>query len=434
MPDPSPTQVTPSVKSRPRQPWLRLAGITCFSLALGIATNTLEPAVLGHRVLELLPALKNTALGLMTFAGLIVASLWQPMIGVVSDRTRSRWGRRIPYLVIGTPLAIAAMYLIALAPDFALVVVGLLSYQTAANTVQGPWQALIPDLVPSRQRGLASGMKAAFDILAFILGRQMSARLVASGHTSGAVTVAGIAYLLALGFTSVAAGGDDPLRSPTPPGSTSERLPRAFLIRWHAHPAFLTWFVNRFLFWSGFVALNTFLLFFMIDVVDMSEVEAQQFVGQLSTVLGLALLLVTLPSGWLADRLGRRPLVAASGVVAAAGTMLVVILRTPSAIIAAGAAIGLAVGTFLSANWALITDIVPETEAARYLGLANIASAGGSAVARLAGGLLIDPLNRWTGQASTGYLVLYVLTAISFLLGTAVILRLPAHQARGHPA
>jgi MFS family permease len=164
----------------------------------------------------------------------------------------------------------------------------------------------------------------------------------------------------------------------------------------------------------------------------MPESEAQRFVGQLSTVLGLALLLVTLPSGWLADRVGRRPLVAASGVVAAAGTTLVLVIRTPGAIIVAGGAIGLAVGTFLSANWALITDIVPEAEAARFLGLANIASAGGSAVARLAGGLLIDPLNRMTGDPATGYVALYILTAACFLLGTVTILRLPrAHE--GHP-
>lgn len=419
--------------SRPARGWLRLAGFTCLSLALGMATNTLEPAVLGHRLLELVPAMKNTALGLMTFAGLIVASLWQPIIGVISDRTRSRWGRRIPFLILGTPLAIAAMVLIAVAPSFTLVVLGLLSYQTAANTVQGPWQALIPDLVPPKQRGVASGMKAAFDILAFVLGRQVSSNLVAAGHVTGAVGVASGVYLLALVLT-LSAAREDRLNQPAETlGDSPLGLTRAFKIDWRSHPAFVTWFVNRFLFWAGFVALNTFVLFFMIDVVDMPEAEAQRFVGQLSTVLGLALLLVTLPSGWLADRLGRRPLVAASGVVASAGTALVLIIRTPAAIIVAGGAIGLAVGTFLSANWALITDIVPETEAARFLGLANIASAGGSAVARLAGGLLIDPLNRMTGDPATGYVVLYVLTSACFLLGTLTILRLPRTPGN-HPS
>jgi MFS family permease len=404
--------------------WVRLAGITCFSLALGMATNTLEPAVLGHRLLELSPASKNTALGLMTFTGLVIACLWQPIIGGISDRTGTRWGRRVPFLVLGTPLAIAAMYLIALAPDLGLLVVGLLSYQTAANTVQGPWQALIPDLVPSHRRGLASGMKAAFDITAFILGRQTSANLVAAGHVSESIGVAAGAYVLALALTTVAVRENRGELPPAPAEGTLG-LMRAFKVDWRSHPAFAAWFMNRFLFWAGFVALNTFVLFFMIDVVNMPEASAQRFVGQLSTALGLALLLVTLPSGLLADRWGRRPLVAFSGLVAALGTLLVLVFRTALAVTIAGAVIGLAAGTFLSANWALVTDIVPEAEAARYLGLANIASAGGSALARLAGGLIIDPLNRLTGQASPGYLALYGLTAAFFLLGTGAILRLP---------
>jgi len=57
--------------------------------------------------------------------------------------------------------------------------------------------------------------------------------------------------------------------------------------------------------------------------------------------------------------------------------------------------------------------------------LANNASAGGSAAARLAGGLLIDPINRLGAGPSTGYLALYALTALAFLVGTVIILHFP---------
>jgi MFS family permease len=171
----------------------------------------------------------------------------------------------------------------------------------------------------------------------------------------------------------------------------------------------------------------------MIDVVGMAEVQAQRFVGNLSTVIGLVLLIVTLPSGWLADRVGRRPLVAAAGLLAAAGVGVILVVRTPTLIVAAGALIGLGVGVFLSANWALVTDIVPEQEAARYLGIANIATAGGSGLARLLGGAMIDPVNRLAGNSAAGYLGLYGLTLLAFLLGTLAILRLPepARPPRG---
>ena len=410
-------------------PWYRLAAVTLFSLALGVVSNTLEPAVLGHKVLELVPDQKNTALGFTTFAGLIVAVAWQPIIGAWSDRTRSPWGRRAPYFIAGTLLVAGCLYAIALAPSFGVVVAGVLLLQLASNTVQGPWQALIPDQVPAGQRGAASGLKAAFDILAFVVGRQVSGRLVATGSVLGAVSAASGLFLVALVLTLAAARERPAGLPPAPPQLALGTLARSFSVDWKAHPAFAWWFINRFLFWGGFIALNTFLLFYMIDVVQMGEAEAQRFVGNMSTVIGLVLLVVTLPSGWLADRVGRRPLVALAGLIAAAGTGMVLVVRTPGLITAAGAIIGLGVGIFLSANWALVTDLVPEAEAARYLGIANIATAGGSGFARMLGGALIDPINRMLGSTSAGYLSLYGLTMVAFLLGTVAILRLPSRAA-----
>ena len=413
--------------SPPRLPWYRLAAVTLFSLALGVVSNTLEPAVLGHKVLRLVPEQKNTALGFTTFAGLIVAVLWQPIVGAWSDRTHSPWGRRAPYFIAGTLLVAAGLYAIALAPTFAVVVAGVLLIQLASNTVQGPWQALIPDQVPPGQRGAASGLKAAFDILAFVLGRQVSGRLVAAGSVVGAVSVAAGLFAVVLLLTLVAAR-ERPMVLPAAPQPVPRVLGHSFVVDWKAHPAFAWWFANRFLFWAGFIALNTFLLFYMIDVVHMAEAEAQRFVGNMSTVIGLVLLVVTLPSGWLADRVGRKPLVASAGLIAAAGTAMVLVVRTPGLITAAGALIGLGVGVFLSANWALVTDLVPQAEAARYLGIANIATAGGSGVARLLGGALIDPVNRLLGSPSAGYLCLYGLTMLAFLAGTAAILRVPEQR------
>jgi MFS family permease len=411
-----------------------LAAITIFALALGMTTNTLEPAVIGHKVLELVPQSKNTALGLATSAGLIVAVVWQPIIGVLSDRTRTRWGRRLPYFVGGTLLAVACLYAIALAPSFAIVVAGLLAIQLASNTVQGPWQALIPDHVPPEQRGTASGVKAAFDILAFVIGRQVSGQLVAEGNVVGAVSATAGTFFIALLLTAWAAKEGPEAVENLPPQAMGQTLARTFVVDWKAHPAFLWWFLNRFLFWAGFIALNTFLLFFMIDVVDMAESEAQRFVANLSLVIGSVLFVVALPSGWLADRLGRRPLVATSGLLAAAGTGMILVLRAPNAILAAAGVVGLGVGAFLSANWALVTDIVPEAEAARSLGIANIATAGGSFVARLLGGALIDPINRITASASAGYIGLFTLAILAFLLGTLAILRLPPTAEKVRPA
>ena len=420
--------------------FFRLLAITAFSFALTLVSNTLEPAVLGHKVLELVPDRRNTALGFATFAGLIVAILAQPIVGVFSDRTRSRLGRRLPYLIAGTLMVIACLYLIALAPAFGLVVLGIMLIQVASNTVQGPWQALIPDLVPEAQRGRASGLKAMLDILAFVVGRQVAGQLVGRypqwGETAIliAVTVPVVVYLIGLAVTAVWARESSPeAAAQAPQRSVREAIASTFSVDFRAHPAFGWWFANRILFWAAFIALSTFLLFFMIDVEGMAEAEAQKYVGTLSTLLGAALVIVTLPSGWLADRVGRKPVVITSGVVAALGAGIILIARQVNLLTVGGVIVGLGVGLFMSANWALVTDIVPRQEAARYLGIANIATAGGSAVARFLGGALIDPLNRLTGSTSTGYFTVYAIAAGFFLLSALVVIPLPSASGTKKP-
>jgi MFS family permease len=114
--------------------------------------------------------------------------------------------------------------------------------------------------------------------------------------------------------------------------------------------------------------------------------------------------------------------------VAAGGTCALLFVRDLSLITVCAAIIGLGIGTFLSANWALVTDIVPREEAARYLGIANIATAGGSALARFLGGALIDSLNSALHSTSAGYITVYGIAAAFFLISAVVVVPLPARR------
>ena len=294
------------------------------------------------------------------------------------------------------------------------------------------------------QRGIAAGFKATYDILGLVLGRLISGELVALGRVTEAAAASSAVFLLASGVTALAAREPS---SPPPmdlepiigrsPKVSAGRLDlrgiwratrRAYSIDWRAHPGFIPWFINRGLFWGAFVALNTFLLFYMMDVVGMEEAVAQRFIARMFPLIGVAIMLVNLPSGWLADRVGRRPMLVLAGLLASGGTGMVLFLRSPLGIVAAGLVIGLGIGIFLSANWAMITDIVPPGEAARYLGIANMAAASGSFLARFAGGALIDPVNRMMGSQTAGYLTLYVLTLLAFVVATAAVSRLPGRK------
>ncbi len=413
-----------------------MAGLTLLALGLGMATNTLDPALLSLKVAELAPENRNTALGLIAAAGLLVATLTQPIIGALSDRTKAPLGRRVPYMIVGTLLAVAFLFVVALAPSIGVLLLGVLVYQFGANTAQAPWQALLPDQLPASLRGAASGLKSLFEILGFILGRRFAGYMVAEGTPQSAVLAASVVLIVTMVLTSLAARYWRGKRSPEgdapdkPVGEGSSGF-SAFLKRSNWPRGFGWWFVNRALFWAAIIALNSFVIFYMEDVVGMTFSEASRLFGDLSVVLGVSLLIITIPAGRLSDRLGRRPIILAACVVAVAGNLLLLFARTRPVLILGGAALGLATGVFLSASWALATDLVPRGMAARYLGIANIATAGGSFLARLAGGALIDPINRLTGTVEAGYLTLYSLTLVAFAVAAFAVTRLDIGEIRG---
>src|SRR3989304_635902 len=95
---------------------LQLLTVNAYWPGLSFMWNTLHtillPAVL---LLFVDDARKNTALGLMTFAGLLVALVVQPISGALSDAWASRLGRRRPLILLGTTLDLLFLGLIATA-------------------------------------------------------------------------------------------------------------------------------------------------------------------------------------------------------------------------------------------------------------------------------------------------------------------------------
>jgi len=145
--------------------------------------------------------------------------------------------------------------------------------------------------------------------------------------------------------------------------------------------------------------------------------------GNLLAAIRLPLTLLVFPAGLLSDRFGRRRLNLLAGALIAPSVFLLIFARNVPALLAFGGVIGMGTGIFLSANWALATDLIPQEEAGKYLGFTNLATAGSGAAARLAGPL-IDGLNALRPGMYLGYPSLFLLASMSVLLGTLLVLRI----------
>ena len=121
---------------------------------------------------------KAVTLALVTSPGLLVALVVNPLFGMLSDRTKSRWGRRRPYIVGGTLLNLVGLFLMMIAPNIITLMLALCLTQLGNNAAAAPFHAYLPDLVNEEQRGTAAGIMGLAQIVGIILGAVITGSLL----------------------------------------------------------------------------------------------------------------------------------------------------------------------------------------------------------------------------------------------------------------
>lgn len=464
--------------------------INAYWLGLNITAGIITPLLLPFLVAAFMPAAqKATYLAAARVLGLTAAMLVQPLSGLLSDRSTSRWGRRRPFIAAGAALNILCLCFVGAAPAltdetlfgvsaaYLMLVLGVILLQSAANFAQGPLQALLPDVTPEHQRGLASGIKSVAELLPILLVI-FAGPLVQAGRIWPVlgIVAASLAVTAAINVGCVReapqrGGPATPLREPAlrvlaltaiflaatqaaiwlvrtgrhllPPdasvvlhvavsgsaglaGMATAIFVGVFAGAWvgigagaHAHKPFIWWIVNRLLFMAAIGSIQGFAQYYLSDVLRIADPARKTTV--LLAAVAVFLLPAALAGGYLADRVGRRSLVALAGLVAAAGTVVLLLAHNLAGAIVGACILGLGTGAFMATNWALGADLAPHDEAGKYLGISNLAGAGAGIVGVGIGGPLADAFNIL--QPGLGYRVVYAIYGGLFLLSVAVLRR-----------
>ncbi|MCG3212185.1 MAG: hypothetical protein FOGNACKC_05833 [Anaerolineae bacterium] len=402
-----------------------ILAVALFGLALGFNASTLDPFIYTEKVRLLAPPeLKNTALGGITILALLMALLVQPLVGQWSDRTRGRWGKRAPFLIVGSVGMSLALAVLVGANSLVILLVGALLVSMFSNTTQAAWQALIPDYIRVAQHGTSAGAKTVLELVGVVSGIGVVGYFLSRGNVWAAPAVTAGLFLVILLVTLGLVLKTPAIDSEPAPRQTASFAATFAVNLKNAPPAFLWWMLNRILFWAAAISVRTFLLNYLEDVLGLTPAEAQSQSSRILILLGLGVFVLALPAGAVADRIGRRPILILAGLMAAGGATLLVVSRDLSVLYVAGGLIAGAAGIFASASWALAINLAPHHEGALYLALANAATVTGSIVGRV-GGALIDGLNQWLGTATTGYLVDYSIAALFFLASSLVAFKIP---------
>src|SRR5687767_8360616 len=102
--------------------------------------------------------LPNAVIGLLSQDRPPLAGASQLVVGALSDRTRSRLGRRRPYMLVGIPIAAAAALLLGPRPPTPLMITLIVVMTTALAIAYGPYLALLPDRIHTSQRARVGGL------------------------------------------------------------------------------------------------------------------------------------------------------------------------------------------------------------------------------------------------------------------------------------
>jgi len=405
--------------------------LSAYWFAISYLWNSMGPIILPNLVGPPLVAdtIKGSALGLLSSLGLVVAIIVQPIAGYISDRSTSHFGRRRPFILIGTLLDLVFLLGIAFARSYWLLFLAYFLLQFASNIAHGPYQGLIPDSAPEKSRGAASGAKQFAEILGIIVTSLATAKLMAGGHTLLAILL--IMFVLTLTMLITVAGVNETPLEQSIRTPLRETILNTFRIDFRRYPDYFWLLVSRLFIVTGMNLVRNYALYFIADVViepglpaAQRMTQANEITGNLLAILAVFIALTAVPTGIIADRTSKKLLVVVSGIVGGIGAFLMLFAHGRTLlsfgglqitdILVFGSIVGLSAGMFLSANWALATDLIPKEEGGRFLGISNLATAGAGVVAGI-GGPIRDFL---------GYNALFLSATLCYALGTAVLAKI----------
>lgn len=388
--------------------WMLFANVGIFML-WGAIPGILLPL----QIQGIDPANKAINLAIATTIGAFAAMIAQPIAGMVSDRTRSRFGRRAPWMVGGAIVGGLSLIGISLANGLVQITIAWVCVQVAYNFAQGPLSAIMPDRVPRGVRGTFSAL-AGIGLMLGALGGQVVGSLFAKNIPAGYLFFAGLALVLIVLF--VLFNKDLSNKSePKPPFNFTEFL-KTFWVSPIKHPDFFWGFTGRLLLYIGYFLVTGYQLFILQDYIGLKG-NAVAVIPLLGLISFAGILISTAIGGPLSDKLGRRKLLAIiAGCVLAVALLVPWIMPTLTGMMIYSFISGLGFGAYQAVDTALMSEVLPsKSDFAKDLGVLNIAATLPQTLAPAVAGIIVVGLGG-------GYAALFPVGIVIALLGAFAVI------------
>lgn len=400
----------PTVPVTARWTWLYSLAVFAFYTVNWGAASILAPK-LAERVSED----DGVAIfGAFTAIGMLTAAVAAPIVGALSDRTTSRWGRRHPW-ILATTLGTAAM-MVALSVQTSLVVVLLLAPLAVAlpQCALTALSALVPDDVPAAQRATVSAWAFGLAAAVGLLAGAVLVSVVVTSVTGGFLVAAIVLVVLTVPFVWLTRGV--PLAHTERPSTSLRHLLGSLRFSPRQHPDFAWALTGRFCFFLANGLGTAFLYFFLRDAVhDGDPTDPAVGVLVLTAIYVAFASLSSVPVGRLSDRLrSRKRITMISASFQGVACLVLALSQSWPAAIAGAVLLGCGFGVYAAVDQALVSEVLPAAgQRAKDLGIITVAASVAGAAAALIGPVVIDHAG--------GYPALYLLACVMGLLSAAMV-------------
>lgn len=351
------------------------AGFIIFGVlwmsGLGIVSAVLLP--MHYKTIE--GVNPDALIGIVNAFTAVASLIANLMFGNFSDRSRSRFGRRTPWILFGAVLGGVTLFLTGTTHNAVLLTIFYCACMFGLNCMIAPMVAILSDRVPSGIRGTMSAFYGAGATIGSPIGTMLGALFIK--NLIPGFAVAGVLMFLG-GVVSMLIMPKEESADflPKDEGSLKDVLvsfrPPAF----HGAHDFYKAFVGRFCMLVSYQMIAVYQLYIIQNYIGQSVDESAVTVSVVSMIMMVMSLVGSFISGPVSDIIGRRkiPVVVASVLFAIGIAMPWVFPSSMGMYLFAGIA-GLGYAVYSAVDQALLVDVLPnKEEAGKDLGILNMAT------------------------------------------------------------
>jgi MFS family permease len=384
-----------------------------------VKATTEQQRVLG--ILQDFERAKASHLSVITAISMAATMVMQPVVGVASDRTRSRFGRRAPWMAMGSLVAAAGLVWMHLAPSIVQLTVAWSITSIACCVIGGPLSATVVDRVPPSRRGTMSAVAGLGLLIGYVLGMVIVGQLFSRVGMNTYLVLAVVTFVLPTAF--VLGARDSSSSSLKLASMTVAAHLKSFTFALRDTDFRWVW-VSRVVMLFGYAASGTFAVYMLQSYIQpgLSAEQAAKTAPLLYLVGMPGTIVAMIVSGRWSDKIGRRkPFVIGASLLLAASFAVPFASPTLAALYIQHFIAGIAVGTFLVVDQALLIDVLPDKEAAgRDLGIGVLASNLGQAMGPVVAGTIL--------AATGGYRMIWLASLVIVTIAAFAVI--PVKRAK----